>query len=116
MRWQDIDTKNGTRNRHMLQTVDAEHFPVIRFELGGATGDTGQVRVRGTLTLHGVSKPVEWTATVRGGADSISVAADSPVDMRDYGIKPPVKFLIARMGAVVQVHVRLVFQKNQTRG
>ena len=116
VRWQDIDTKNGTRNRHMLKTVDAEHFPVIRFDLGGTTADTGPVQVKGTLTLHGVSQPVEWPATIHAEADSVSVAADFPVDMRDYGIKPPVKFVIARMGPVVQVHVRLVFRKNQTRG
>ena len=112
VRWQDIDTKNGTRNRHMLKTVDAEHFPIIRFDLAGATGDTGQVRLRGTLTLHGVSHPVEWPAVVHGGPDSVTVAADFPVDMRDYGIKPPVKFVIARMGPVVQVHVRLVFMRG----
>jgi polyisoprenoid-binding protein YceI len=116
VRWQDIDTKNGTRNRHMLKTVDAERFPTIRFDLAGTTGDTGQVRLKGTLTLHGVSQPVEWPAVVHRGPDSVTVAADFPVDMRDYGIKPPVKFVIARMGPVVQVHVRLVFQKNQTRG
>jgi len=116
VRWQDIDTQNGTRNRHMLKTVDADHFPVIRFDLVGITGDTGLVRLTGTLTLHGVSHPVEWPATIRTGSDSVTVAADFPVDMRDYGIKPPVKFVIARMGAVVQVHVRLVYRKNQTRG
>ncbi len=116
VRWADIDTKNGTRNRHMLKTVDAEHFPTIRFDLAATTGDTGQVRLKGTLTLHGVSQAVEWPAVIRAWPDSVAVAADSPVDMRDYGIKPPVKFVIARMGPVVQVHVRLVFQKNQTRG
>ena len=116
VRWQDIDTKNGTRNRHMLKTVDAEHFPIIRFDLAGTTADSGDVRLKGTLTMHGVSHPVEWPATIRTGPDSVTVAADFPVDMRDYGIKPPVKFVIARMGAVVQVHVRLVYRKNQTRG
>jgi len=116
VRWADIDTKNGTRNRHMLKTVDAEHFPVIRFDLAGTTADSGQVQVRGTLTMHGVSHPVEWPAVIHAWPDSAAVAADFPVDMRDYGIKPPVKFVIARMGPVVQVHVRLVFQKNQTRG
>ena len=118
VRWQDIDTNNGTRNRHMLKTVDAEHFPVIRFDITGTSGDTGQVRLAGTLAMHGVAKAVEWPALVRIEHDSILVSADFPVDMRDYGIKPPVKFIIARMGAVVQVHVRLVFAggKNQTRG
>jgi polyisoprenoid-binding protein YceI len=113
VRWRDIDTQNGTRNRHMLKTVDDEHFPVIRFDFTGATADTGQVRLKGTLTLHGVSRPVEWPAVIRGDADSVSVAADFPVDMRDYGIKPPVKFVIARMGAVVMVHVRLGFVRGR---
>jgi polyisoprenoid-binding protein YceI len=112
VRWQDIDTKNGTRNRHMLKTVDAEHYPIIRFDLAGTTADSGGMRLKGTLTMHGVSHPVEWPATIRTGSDSVTVAADFPVDMRDYGIKPPVKFVIARMGAVVQVHVRLVFVKT----
>ncbi len=110
VRWRDIDTKNGTRNRHMLRTVEEERFPVIRFDLAGATGDTGQVQLKGTLTLHGVSQPVEWPAEIHAAGDSVTVAADFPVDMRDYGIKPPVRFVIARMGAVVQVHVRLVYR------
>jgi len=120
VRWQDIDTKNGTRNRHMLKTVDAEHFPVIRFDVTAPR--PGADSVTGTLTLHGVSRQVAWPVTVRLGTDTISVAADFPVDMRDYGIKPPVKFVIARMGPVVAVHVRLLFvrimkgDKNQTRG
>jgi len=107
VRWRDIDTKNGTRNRHMLKTVDEEQFPVIRFDVVGARPAADSVV--GTLTLHGVTRQVAWPVTVRIGADTITVAADFPVDMRDYGIKPPVRFLIARMGAVVAVHVRLVF-------
>ncbi len=116
VRWQDIDTKNGTRNRHMLKTVDDEHFPVIRFDLTGVTGDSVQVRVAGTLALHGTSRPVEWPTVVHVGSDTVTVAADFPVDMRDYGIKPPVKFVIARMGAVVMVHVRLVFVRSTEQG
>jgi len=114
VRWRDIDTKNATRNRHMLQTVDAERFPVMRFDLSDVR--PGVDSVAGTLALHGVTRQVVWPVTVQYGADTVTVAADFPVDMRDYGIKPPVRFVIARMGAVVQVHVRLVFRKNQTRG
>ncbi len=114
VRWADIDTKNGTRNRHMLKTVDAERFPVIRFDVTGVRPRVDSVV--GTLVLHGMTRQVEWPVTVQYGTDSVTVAADFPVDMRDYGIKPPVKFLIARMGAVVMVHVRLMFRKNQTRG
>jgi polyisoprenoid-binding protein YceI len=114
VRWRDIDTKNGTRNRHMLKTVDEEHFPVIRFDVMGARPEADSVV--GTLTLHGVTRQVAWPVTVRIGTDTITVAADFPVDMRDYGIKPPVRFVIARMGAVVAVHVRLVFLRSTEHG
>jgi polyisoprenoid-binding protein YceI len=110
VRWEDIDTKNGTRNGHMLKTVDADRFPVIRFDVSGvrAGGDS----VAGTLALHGVTRQVVWRVSMQDAADTVKVAADFPVDMRDYGIKPPVRFVIARMGAVVTVHVRLVFAKR----
>lgn len=110
VRWADIDTKNGTRNRHMLKTVDAERFPVIRFELTAVR--PGIDSVAGTLALHGVTKQVVWPLSVQTSGDTMTVAADFPMDMRDYGIKPPVRFVIARMGAVVQVHVRLVFRRT----
>ena len=110
VRWQDIDTKNGTRNRHMLKTVEAERFPVIRFDVTAVR--PGMDSVAGTLALHGVTKEVVWPITVHVGGDTVSVTADFPVDMRDYGIKPPVRFVIARMGAVVMVHVRLVFARR----
>jgi len=110
VRWADIDTQNGTRNRHMLKTVDADQFPVIRFDVTAPRAEADSVS--GTLALHGVTRQVVWPVTVRFGADTVSVASDFPVDMRDYGIKPPVKFLIARMGPVVTVHVRLVFVKT----
>ena len=110
VRWTDIDTKNGTRNRHMLKTVEADRFPTIRFELTrvSAAADT----ITGSLTLHGVTQQVVWPVSVHVGTDSITTAADFPVDMRDFGIKPPVRFVIARMGAVVTVHVRLGFVKD----
>ena len=110
VRWADIDTKNGTRNRHMLKTVDADHFPLIRFDVTGLR--SGADSVAGRLSLHGVTRDVVWPVSARLAADSVTVLADFPVDMRDYGIKPPVKFVIARMGPVVQVHVRLTFVKT----
>lgn len=116
VRWRDIDTKNGTRNRHMLQTVDEPRYPLIRFDLGevvpqDVAPDSAVVLLKGSLSLHGVTREVEWPALVRvqPAGDSVSVVAHFPVDMREYGIKPPVRLIIARMGAVVQVHVRLTF-------
>ena len=113
VRWRDIDTGNGTRNRHMLQTVDEGRFPVIRFDLREVVSEEDSLALlRGELTLHGVTREVEWPTTLQLGADSLHAAADFPLDIRDFGVKPPVRFVIARMGPVVQVHVRLVFVRS----
>lgn len=114
VQWRDIDTGNGARNRHMLKTVDEGRYPVIRFDLRevvpeGVAADSAAVLLRGSLTFHGITRDVEWPTVVRVRPDSVNAAADFPVDMREYGISPPVRFVIARMGPVVQVHVRLVF-------
>ena len=133
VRWRDIDTGNGMRNGHMLRTVDDDHYPTIRLELlevvraanpadsptlKDSLGPPGTRQpsvagmLRGELTLHGVTRQVEWPATLQLERDSLRAAADFPLDIRDYGIKPPVKFLIARMGPIVLVHVRLVFVRT----
>src|SRR6185503_1404492 len=65
VRWAAVDTKNGTRNRHMLKTVDADRFPVIRFDVTAPR--PGADSVAGTLTLHGVTRPVVWPITTRLG-------------------------------------------------
>lgn len=118
VRWRDIDTGSGTRNRHMLKTVDEERYPTIRFDLrevapgGGAAADSVPVVLRGELALHGVARAVEWPAALRLDADTLRARADFPLDIRDFGIKPPVRFVVARMGPVVVVHVRLVFVRE----
>jgi len=35
-----------------------------------------------------VTRDIVWPVSARLGADSVTVVADFPVDMRDYGIKP----------------------------
>ena len=42
-------------------------------------------------------------------ADSLEVTAEFPLDMRDYGIKPPVRALVLRVAPDVVVDVRLTF-------
>jgi polyisoprenoid-binding protein YceI len=114
VRVSDMQTGNGTRDGHMRRAMQADSFPTIRFELMGVelatrSADTATVMLEGQLTIHGVTRPVRTEATVvlkPGGAD---VAATFPLDMRDYGIKPPVRALVLRVSPDVVVTARLSF-------
>lgn len=64
--------------------LHAERHPQIRFVSAAVKRDGAAASVTGTLTLHGVSRPVSFTARSAGG----SWVAEVPLHQPDYGIKP----------------------------
>ncbi len=110
----DMRTGNATRDRHMRAAMDADSFPTIRFELdsiqaGPSAGDTVRVVLMGRLVLHGVTRPVRAAGAVVLAPGGVDVEAAFPVDMRDYGIRPPVRALVLRVAPDVAVAVHLSF-------
>lgn len=110
----DMQTGNGTRDRHLRRAMEADSFPTIRFELvavepAAASADTATATFQGRLTLHGVTRSVQAPATVTLGPGGVDVVATFPLDMRDYGIKPPVRALVLRVAPDVVVTARLSF-------
>ena len=110
----DMQTGNGTRDRHLRQAMEADSFPTIRFELvsvgpAAASADSTTITFEGRLTLHGVTRPVKAPATVTLRPGGVDVVATFPLDMRDYGIKPPVRALVLRVAPDVVVTAHLSF-------
>jgi len=110
-----MQTGIGLRDRHLRHAMQADSFPVIRFELvgldiGAARGDTVAATYQGHLTIHGVTRTVRlpgWVIVRQSGAE---VHAEAPLDMREYGIDPPTRFLGAvKVDPVVGLTVDLVF-------
>lgn len=114
----DMRTGIATRDRHLRSAMDADRFPVLRFELtaveqGASRGDTVSAVLVGRLTIHGTEREIRVPAEVLPGRDSIVVRAGFPIDMRDYGVKPPVRMLGAlRVAPDVGVGIHLVFGKT----
>jgi polyisoprenoid-binding protein YceI len=110
----DMQTGNGTRDRHLRRAMQADSYPAIRFELlgvepGAASGDTVAVSLEGRLTIHGVTRPVRADASVVLRPVGADVVTTFPLDMRDYRIKPPVRALVLRVSPDVMVTARLSF-------
>jgi polyisoprenoid-binding protein YceI len=67
------------------KVLDVQRYPEIRFVSTAVTPqDGGRYQVRGDLTLHGVTKPVELAVTLADGRYKGSVK----LKQTDYGITP----------------------------
>jgi len=111
----DMRTGIAARDRHMREVMSADSFPVIRFDLvdvapGATAGDTTKAVLEGRLTLDGVTHPVRADGAVVVRPDGVDVDARFVLDMRDYGIVPPVRALVLRVSPEVVVTVTLTFR------
>jgi len=90
-----IDTNNDRRDAHLKSAdfFDVAKFPTLTFVSTKVTpSDEGKFKVEGTLTMHGVSKPVVLDASFLGagpgmdGAMRAGFEGATKVDRKDYGI------------------------------
>jgi polyisoprenoid-binding protein YceI len=99
-----IDTGIALRNDHMKSEgwLDAAKYPSITFTTTSAKNVGGdKYKVNGTLTLHGVTKPVTAVVTLRYRAqgdatkaagfdgDVVQISSKFVIKLTDYGIKLP---------------------------
>lgn len=110
-----LKTGNGLRDKDMMKAMDADSFPVLRFELHGVSeqhqaADSAVVTLSGQMTLHGVTRDIAIPAVVRFGKDGVQVLATFPLNVRDYGVTRLSKMLGAfKMNPDIVVKVDVVF-------
>ena len=90
-----IDTNNDRRDNHLRSPdfFDVAKFPALTFvSTKVVPGDEGKFKVEGTLTMHGITKPVTLDASFLGagpgmdGSPHAGFEATAKVDRKDYGI------------------------------
>ena len=92
-----VDTNDKKRDEHLSSPdfFDVAKFPVIEFKADKITGvEAGKTfKVPGTLTLHGVTKPVTLDVEFRGAAtdpwgnEHLAFGATTEVKRADWGVK-----------------------------
>lgn len=111
-----LKTGNDRRDRDLRKTMEADVFPVIRFELTGVTpewerGDSAGVVLDGNFVIHGVTRAERIKATVSRSAEGIHVsAAQIPMDLHDYKIDKLTRFLVFKMRRDIVVHIDVTFR------
>ena len=90
-----IDTGNAERDAHLRSAdfFDAERHPEIRFASTRIQHvEGGDYRVSGELTIKGVTREVEMTATVEGtaedpwGNERVGISVRGTIDRTDFGL------------------------------
>lgn len=115
LRVRDMHTGIGLRDTHLRNAMRADSFPTIRFELvgvdpGTVSHDSLPTVFQGQLTIHGVTHTVRVPGTLVLRQGVVEVLASFPLDMREYGIDPPTRFLGAvKVDPVTTIGVRLLF-------
>ena len=110
-------TGKGRRDRDLYQSMEADKYPTMRFELssvtpGSSRGDSLAVTLHGNLKIHGVSREVALPATLVVGATALHIHSDFPLNVEDYGIEDLSKMLgMLRMNSQIEVHVDLTFDQ-----
>lgn len=57
-----FDSKSSNRDSHMMEVTEAIKYPTVSFVSSSIKDDGSTVDVTGTITFHGVSKQIHFTA------------------------------------------------------
>jgi len=113
-----VDCGIDAMNHHLRETLRSEQFPIIEFRLTTYEVDlsarTAIARLTGSMTIHGVTRPVETIAAVRADSlGSLHVIGTHAVRMSDFGVRPPRRFGgLLRMKDRVTVHFDVTPQRT----
>jgi len=94
-----FDSGNRNRDSNMAETVEFYLFPDVVFtsntitpvdSVSAADSSAGTSwRIEGTLTFHGVTKPVTSVAAITRTNDGLTAEGAFEVKITDFDIKPP---------------------------
>jgi polyisoprenoid-binding protein YceI len=108
-----LKSGNGLVDGELQRRLDTRKFPqVVGAVLEVEPLPSGRWRLRGDLSLHGVTRATDAEVTVRViDETTIEIEGEKTIDMRDYGLTPP-KFLMFRVQPDVKVRARLLAQRE----
>jgi len=83
-----IDTKNKMRDKDLrsAKVFDTASHPDITYNVDGMQPSSCGVRVTGSLTVRGRTRPLSFDATVSAAAGEIQLDAEVPVNRADFGL------------------------------
>jgi len=106
-----IDTKNKSRDKDLrsAKIFDAANHPDITYAVEGIQPAGEGVRVTGSLTVRGRTRPLSFEAKVSAAAGEVGLDAEIPVNRADFGLTySPLR--MASLDNIITVHATFTRQ------
>jgi len=83
-----IDTKNKMRDKDLrsAKLFDTTNHADITYSLDGVQPAGGGIRITGSLTVRGRTRPLSFDAKVSTAAGEVQIDAEVPVNRADFGL------------------------------
>ncbi|AFK01833.1 YceI family protein [Emticicia oligotrophica DSM 17448] len=89
---QSFDSGNANRDSHALEVIEALKYPKITFVSTKIRTVAETVAVEGSLTFHGITKPVTITATRGEAAGKLVFEGKFDISLTDFQVERPSLF------------------------
>jgi polyisoprenoid-binding protein YceI len=107
----DFISDNAKRDANMRESMESDKFPKASFEIREVVSKGGDnVSLKGSLSLHGVTKPLSFEGTVKAEGSKVHIKAKSALKMSEYGITPP-KMVFLTVRDQVDLSVDMVLKR-----
>jgi polyisoprenoid-binding protein YceI len=109
-----VRTGNGLYDRELERRLEVRNYPRIIGEVleVSQVNPGSRYRVRGNVSLHGVTRMMEGEVTLRAVDDAhFEFEGEKTFDMRDFGLTPP-RILMLKVYPEVKVRGRIVAEKQ----
>ena len=107
-----------SRDHAMQHMFETDRFPEIVFLASAVSrvsdGEQGRevYKVRGTLTVHGIQREVEFTAWAVHKNEETVVSAEIPLRTDWFGLKTPSFLGVVKVNPEVKVNIKAVWKKD----
>lgn len=114
-----ITTNDSRRDKRVQGALETDEFPTATWALSapielGAAADTGgplQVDAPGTLTAHGVTRPVTFAIEAELVDQTIVVVGSTTIVFSDYGVEVPSSPIVLSAEDHGVIEVQLLFTR-----
>ena len=116
---QSLKTGDGKRDKDLNKSMESSKYANLRFDLNRITakqsaGDSIPVTLHGTLSIHGVTRPVDLPGSIEFKGANARVRTDFPLNLKDYRIGGLSKLLgMLKMYEDILVHADVLFRLNR---
>ncbi len=85
-----FDSGNSNRDSHAMEVLEGIKYPNVTFVSSAVkSGENGGLTAVGTLTFHGVAKPMTLQATRKDADGKMTLTGEFPISMTAHNVERP---------------------------